>query len=181
MNSVARFHWTGKPPSGMIDLLSITQRLFSKHIMDLANTTSSFCGLSGLSGNWTLEAGRAITLRVVQPGALRVAQGRLWVTFDDASLDSRVHAGDHFLSTGDSLQLTTGQTLVMESCTAGVASAAHFLWTPTASATGLTQRLLDVREGLLLVTRQLCALWIPSAAWLVRSAAKRCGTHYVPE
>lgn len=152
--------------------------------MDLANTTSSFCGfsgLSGLSGNWTLEAGRAITLRVVQPGALRIAQGRLWVTFDDAGLDSRVHAGDYFLSAGDSLQLATGQTLVMESFAAGVASAAHFLWTPAASAPGLTQRLMDIREGLWLVTRQLCALWIPSAAWLVRSAEKRCGTHYMPE
>jgi hypothetical protein len=63
----------------------------------------------------TLQAGRAITVQAHQAGALRIVQGRVWMTFSHADRDRRVPAGDHFLECGESLPLSAGQAVVMES------------------------------------------------------------------
>ena len=61
-----------------------------------------------------LTAGQAITLRAKAISVLRIAHGRVWVTVTEVGPYSRVMAGDHFLSRGDSLTLLPGQELVME-------------------------------------------------------------------
>lgn len=75
-----------------------------------------------------LEAGYAVTLRASQLSVLRIAHGRVWVTLTDIGPWSRVPAGDHFLSRGDSLTLLPGQALVMESFSADPAASARFTW-----------------------------------------------------
>lgn len=82
------------------------------------------------SGGCRLEAGQALTMQARQAGALRVVQGRLWVTFSNAAQDSRVRAGDHFLLPGDSLALAAGETVVMESWAVGQAAPAWVCWQP---------------------------------------------------
>lgn len=82
------------------------------------------------SGGCRLEAGQALTLQARQAGSLRVAQGRLWVTFSNAAQDERVRAGDHFLMPGDSLALAAGDTVVMESWAVGQGASAWVCWQP---------------------------------------------------
>lgn len=89
--------------------------------------------VDGLAGFWKLGAGRALTLHAAQAGVLRIAHGRVWATFDAASLDAQVRAGDHFLSRGESLMLQAGESLVMESFSAGHAASAYFSWEPIAA------------------------------------------------
>lgn len=79
---------------------------------------------------WELPAGQALTLRARQAGRLRVVQGRLWLTFSDASRDSRVRAGDHFLLPGQSLALAVGDIVVLESWAVGQSARACLRWEP---------------------------------------------------
>lgn len=128
-------------------------------------------GTDKVAGCWTLAEGRAVTLRVRSAGVLRIAQGGVWVTFDNAQRDDGVRGGDHFLGAGDTLHLLPGQTLVMESLKAEAHSAAYFSWDPlpaTASVviasrrapafsrspawrTGVLQPLSDLRAAFVLV------------------------------
>ena len=78
----------------------------------------------------TLQAGQALTLQARQTGVLRILQGRVWITFSHADRDHRVPAGDHFLGHGESLQLSAGQAVVMESWGEGGETLAHFSWEP---------------------------------------------------
>lgn len=135
--------------------------------MDHANTSSSTVHhlqqatddagtgqVNGLAGCWKLSPGRALSLRAGQAGELRVAQGRVWITFDDAGQDSRVRAGDYFLGQGERLPLLPGQSLVMESFAGShTAASAYFSWEPAAVGvrTGLVQPLLELRMALGLV------------------------------
>jgi len=90
--------------------------------------------VAGLAGFWKLGAGRALTLRASQAGVLRIAHGRVWATFDSASQDIQVRAGDHFLGRGESLSLRAGESLVMESFSAGHAASVYFSWEPASAA-----------------------------------------------
>ena len=116
-----------------------------------------------------LLAGRAVTLRAKQLSVLRIVRGRVWATLTDAGCYSRVLAGDHFLSRGQSLTLLPGQELVMESFNASASSAtatAHFNWETLGVAAsarqdarpahraismGVRQPLRDLRQALGLV------------------------------
>ena len=116
-----------------------------------------------------LLAGRAVTLRAKQLSVLRIVRGRVWATLTDAGCYSRVLAGDHFLSRGQSLTLLPGQELVMESFNASASSAtatAHFNWETLGLAAsagqdarpahraigmGVRQPLRDLRQALGLV------------------------------
>lgn len=106
----------------------------------------------------TLTAGQAIKLRAKALSVLRITHGRVWVTLTEAGPFSRVMAGDHFLSRGDSLTLLLGQELVMEPFGHFDAASAQFSWDSTglvaaglpAAATpdwrgGVQQPLLDLR------------------------------------
>lgn len=105
----------------------------------------------GLAGCWKLGHGRALTLLSGQAGELRVAHGRVWVTFDDAGQDVRVRAGDYFLQAGESMAMPAGCSLVMESFAVGGASAAYFTWEPAAQARGVVQLFSDLLMALRLV------------------------------
>ncbi len=83
-----------------------------------------------LAAYWRLGAGRAATLRVREPGVLRIKRGRVWATFENAQQDVRVRAGDHFLARGESLDLLPGQTVVIESLGSKPSAAALFSWDP---------------------------------------------------
>ncbi len=95
------------------------------------------CGGSRPAISCTLPAGQAMTVQAREAGVLRVGQGRLWVTFSHTGRSLRVPAGDHFLGWGESLRLSAGQTVVMESwperapgaeCRQGAASPACVSW-----------------------------------------------------
>ena len=73
------------------------------------------CGGSRPALRYTLPAGQAVTMQVREPGMLCVDQGRVWVTFSQSGRDPSKPAGDHFLQFGDSLRLSAGHTVVMES------------------------------------------------------------------
>ena len=125
--------------------------------MDHSNDHSFACPLT---------ASQAITLRAKATSVLRIAHGRVWVTVTDVGPYSRVMAGDHFLSRGDSLTLLPGQELVMEPFGRGEKTSAQFSWcspgaTPavtqaTATANwrgGVLQPLLDLRQAAGLAAR----------------------------
>ena len=115
-----------------------------------------------VSSGRKLGAGKAVTLRAKQLSVLRIAHGRVWATLSDAGSYSRVLAGDHFLSRGQSLTLLAGQELVMESfesSASGHTATAHFSWevpgvaasTLQANGMGVLQPLRDLRHALGLV------------------------------
>jgi hypothetical protein len=92
------------------------------------------------SGGFRLAAGQALSLRARQAGRLHVVQGRLWVTLSNAAQDGRVRAGDHVLLPGDSLALSAGEAVVIESWVMGGQSAsASIRWEPAPRA-GLRAR-----------------------------------------
>ena len=127
-----------------------------------------------------LTAGQAIKLRAKALSVLRIAHGRVWVTVTDVgvySRYSRVIAGDHFLSRGDSLTLLPGQELVMEPFGRGEKTSAQFSWGPPgavaavmpAAATpnwrgGVLQPLLDLRYASGLGARAMGHLFLGHAA-----------------
>ena len=65
-------------------------------------------------GSFRLAASQAVRMRARQAGRLRVMQGPVWLTFDNAAHDASVQAGDHVLSAGDSVLLRAGQSMVMQ-------------------------------------------------------------------
>ena len=134
-------------------------------------SASAFAGpVSSPSANMTaspaagrqLKAGQAITLRAQELGVLRIAHGRVWATLTGVGPYSRVQAGDHFLSRGETLTLLPGQELVIESFGIGHAATAQFMWEnacaaaialPAAAAdgAGVLLPLRDLRHALGLV------------------------------
>lgn len=101
-----------------------------------------------LAGCWKLCQGSALTLLAGQAGKLRIAHGRVWITFDDAAHDPVARAGDHFLEAGESLALSAGRSLVMEPFAVGEATAAYFTWEPVARASSAVQLFRDLRVAL---------------------------------
>ena len=131
---------------------AMNAELPSKHQPDAALTSNSR----------QLDAGKAVTLRARQLSVLHVAHGRVWATLSHAGPCSRVRAGDHFLSEGQSLTLLAGQELVMESfapSASGYPATAHFHWntpgvaarTRQANGMGVLEPLRDLRHALGLV------------------------------
>jgi len=112
----------------------------ASHALVGAVQTARFSSQARSSGGsrpaigYTLPAGQAVTVQARESGVLRVGQGRLWVTFSHADRDHRVPAGDHFLEFGETLRLSAGQTVVMESwteaapCAKGAATPARVSW-----------------------------------------------------
>lgn len=65
-------------------------------------------------GGFKLKTNGALTLTPKTHAVLRVAHGRVWVTFANANQDLAVRAGDHFLHLGQTMRLSAGQAVVME-------------------------------------------------------------------
>jgi len=92
------------------------------------SSQARWCGASRPAISHTVPAGRAMTVQARESGVLRVGQGRLWVTFSRADRDRRALAGDHFLGMGESLRLSSGQTVVMESWPEAAGTPACVSW-----------------------------------------------------
>ena len=131
-----------------------------------------------------LAAGQAVTLRAKALSVLRIAHGRVWVTVTDVGACSRVMAGDHFLSRGDSLTLLPGQELVLEPFGRGEKTSAQFSWgAPGAEAAvmqatttpnwreGVLQPLLDLRHASGLAARAMRCLFLGLGLGLGHAAA----------
>jgi DUF2917 family protein len=107
---------------------------------------------AALPGTWKLPAGRAVTLRPRETGLLRVAHGRLWVTFDGPHQGPRNDLGDHFVGAGEQLPLRAGQRLVAEAWNDG--APAYFSWDPLPARSeapqlaAVVQPLADLRLAL---------------------------------
>jgi hypothetical protein len=80
-----------------------------------------------LNGYWKLGAGRAVTLRPMAPGVLRIGQGRVWVTLNGPH--ERL-AGDLFLEAGARLPVQAGQRVVIEPYARAGRAGAAFDWVP---------------------------------------------------
>jgi len=98
-----------------------------------------------MAGAWSLNHGRALTLKPVLPAELRILRGHVWVTMGDALQPSASHgqrvAGDLFLYAGDVLQVPRGALLVMESMGSAAAPAVLFDWVEQ------TEPVLHARPG----------------------------------
>lgn len=79
-----------------------------------------------LPGTWRLDPARAVTLRPREDGVLRIAHGRVWLTFDGPHAGAANDSGDRVISPGEKVRVRAGQRLVMESCERGVP--AYFSW-----------------------------------------------------
>src|SRR5213595_3673535 len=86
------------------------------------------CAEPALPGTWKLAAGRAITLEPRDSGVLKVAHGRLWVTFEGPHHGRLNESGDHVMGVGEQLRLLPGQRIVVEPWNEG--GPAYFSWDP---------------------------------------------------
>ena len=112
----------------------------------LSQTQASSPG-TALPGTWKLAAGRAITLQPHEAGILRMAHGRMWVTYDGPHGGPLNDLGDHVVGAGESLMLQAGQRLVVEAWSAK--APAYFTWDPLpAPAPSATPRLARVVQPL---------------------------------
>ena len=132
-----------------------------------------------------LTAGQAIKLRAKALSVLRIAHGCVWVTVTEVGAYSRMIAGDHFLSRGDSLTLLPGQELVMEPFGRGEKTSAQFSWGPPGAVAavmqatvtanwrgGVLQPLLDLRHAAGLAARAMGRLVLGLGHAAVAEAAR---------
>lgn len=89
-------------------------------------------------GCFKLSAGRAMSLTPTVPGELRIAHGRVWLTFGNAADEAAVRAGDYFLDAGDLVHIYPGQQLVMEvyeqNTYKNALDPVYFSWKPEAAS-----------------------------------------------
>jgi len=95
----------------------------------LSQTQQSLSGTQ-LPGTWKLGAGRAMTLRPREDAVLRVAHGRMWVTFEGPHRGHGNELGDHFLHVGEQITVQAGQRVVIESMGFKREAPAYFNWEP---------------------------------------------------
>jgi len=81
-----------------------------------------------LPGTWKLGTGRAITLNPREDAVLRIAHGRVWITFDALHVGHGNELGDYFLSAGEQITVQGGQRAVIESYGGGPQETAYFSW-----------------------------------------------------
>lgn len=81
-----------------------------------------------LPGTWKLARGRAITLRPMTDGIVRIAHGRVWATVEGPHGSTPFDSGDHVLEVGRSMYVRAGQAVVLEAWNARGAS--YFAWDP---------------------------------------------------
>ena len=105
------------------------------------------CAEPALPGTWKLAAGRAITLEPRDPGVLKVAHGRLWVTFEGPHAGRLNQSGDHVMAVGEQLRLQPGQRVVAEAW--NDKCPAYFSWDPLPAAKPVRRaRVADVMQPL---------------------------------
>lgn len=127
-------------------------------------------GLRGgpaLTGCWRLSPGRAISLQPHETGVLRIAEGQVWATLNGRHHGRGNESGDHFLQSGQHLDVRAGQHLVIEPWAAVSEAPVYFEWTPVSGAisphasrwnAAVTQPLRDLALALLMAGRALVRL-----------------------
>lgn len=115
-----------------------------------------------LPGTWKLGRGRAITLNPRDDAVLRIAHGRVWITFDTPHVGHGNELGDFFLSAGEQITVQGGQRAVIESFGGSPQETAYFSWDALPAAVrspvravsrwqlAVVQPLLDLRLALAL-------------------------------
>ena len=90
------------------------------------------------TGNWLLEAGRAITVSSHKGAQLRMARGQVWATlgaihtkpWQATPLQPCAMLDDYFLSAGDTLNVPGGAKVVIESMQKMQSAPVAFEWLP---------------------------------------------------
>jgi hypothetical protein len=77
--------------------------------------TQSQQSMPRLPGTWRLDAKRAVTLRPREDGVLRIAHGRVWLTFDGPHAGALNDSGDRVLGAGERVVVKAGRRIVLES------------------------------------------------------------------
>jgi hypothetical protein len=100
--------------------------------MDSRVMTQSQPSAFRLPGTWKLEQGRAVTLRPRENGVLKIAHGRVWLTFDGPHAGALNDFGDRVLGAGEQVRVRAGMRVVLESCerTLPVYFSWDFQWQP---------------------------------------------------
>jgi len=120
-----------------------------------------------MPGFWQLANGRALSLQPRESGVLRIAQGRVWATFDGPHCGAGNQSGDHVLQAGMQLAVQAGQRLVFEPFERTSQQTVLFEWAPDTdlvssrtvqSAATVTQALQDLRLALGMVGDALMRL-----------------------
>lgn len=105
------------------------------------------CAEPALPGTWKLAAGRAITLEPRDAGILKIAHGRLWVTFEGPHHGRLNESGDLILAVGEQMRLQPGQRVVLEPWNDHCP--AYFSWDPVPVAKTVRRaRMADVMQPL---------------------------------
>jgi hypothetical protein len=86
------------------------------------------CAEPTLPGTWKLAPGRAITLEPRHAGVLKVAHGRLWVTFEGPHTGRLNESGDQVMGAGHNVRVAPGQRMVVEAWNEGCPT--YFSWDP---------------------------------------------------
>jgi len=102
------------------------------------------CAEPTLPGTWKLAAGRAITLEPREAGVLKVAHGRLWVTFEGPHAGRLDESGDRIIGAGEQVRIAPGQRLVAEAWNEGCP--AYFSWDPMPAPVPERHTLADVTQ-----------------------------------
>ena len=99
------------------------------------------------AGCWQLAPGRALSLRLQTPGALRVARGRAWLTLRGCWGDLPGAGADHVLQEGECLAVAAGQHVVMEAWSPpGCAEAVEVRWEGVTAPATLRAASADARD-----------------------------------
>lgn len=83
---------------------------------------------------WSLAPGHAISLQPAEAGALRIARGQVWATFDGPHRGHGNELGDLFLQAGQQLGVSAGQRVVFEPWGGDSETPVYFDWTPDCAA-----------------------------------------------
>jgi len=104
---------------------------------------------------WVLPQGQAISLTPREPGRLRVAQGRVWMT-------TEAQPGDWVLGAGDAWCVQVGQRLVIEPLQAAGVPAPRLAWEPlaqTCATPSSAWRVVPVVPHLRRLARRIIRAW----------------------
>jgi hypothetical protein len=123
MKRLAGFHWTAKGGATIIHCRTTPDQEIAMQPDALLHSQQS---TPRLPGTWKLAKGRAATLRPREDGLLRIAHGRVWLTFDGPHAGPANDLGDRILGAGEQVRVRAGRRVVIESCDSQVP--VYFSW-----------------------------------------------------